>query len=98
MPRPTPLSEDAIRDILSSTASHRELATKYNCHRSAIGYIRQGKTHAHLAPDVPRWMDGITCDRCIHWDGGSCGLGFPDPAKEGPRFARECASFVMRAG
>lgn len=37
--------------------------------------------------------DGLTCEQCIHWEGGRCGLGHPDPMDEGVQFARWCASY-----
>jgi len=87
------VSDDAIRDILTSPASHGTLARRWGLHRSAVGYIRQGKTHADRLPELPRWT--VTCERCTHWSRpGHCTLGFPDPLLEGISFARDCASFV----
>jgi hypothetical protein len=93
MKRPTKLSDDAIRDILTCPASAGVLAQRHGVHRSAVGYIRQGKTHADRLPELPRWT--VTCDRCIHW-AGRCDLGHVDPEEEGVSFARDCASFVQR--
>ena len=93
--RPTKLSDDAIRDILTNPASHGAMAQRYGIHRSAVGYIRQGRMHADKLPELPRWT--VSCDRCIHWSGpGHCSLGFPDPLVEGVGFARDCASFVAQ--
>jgi len=92
--KPSKFSEDAIRDILTSPLSHRELAAQLGCHHSAIGDIRRGRTYRRVARDLPRWTDYQTCPNCIHWNRTACSLGFPDPQVEGIWFARQCCSFT----
>jgi len=92
-----PLSEDAIRDILTSQASHRVLALRHGCHHSAVAQIRDGKSHASVAPELARRQPLRRCSDCQHWQHGSeCGLGFPDPQLEGIQFARDCSTYVAR--
>jgi hypothetical protein len=92
-----PLSEDAIRDILTSQASHRVLALRHGCHHSAVAQIRDGKSHASVAPELPRRQPLRRCSDCQHWQHGSeCGLGFPDPQLEGIQFARDCSTYAAR--
>lgn len=98
MPRRSTLSEDAIRLILTSTASHGTLAKQLGIHRSAVSQIRLGRIHAHIAPDLPRWVSNLNCAMCLHWEASrsTCGLDFPDPHAEGLHFARDCACFTHR--
>jgi hypothetical protein len=93
MPRFTP---DVVRDILESHASGKELAVKHHCSRQAITAVRRGEIYPNLFPDLPRSI-GTTCTRCVHWiAGGNCGLDFPEPQHEGPRFAAQCSAFTDR--
>jgi hypothetical protein len=91
-------SEDDVREILTSTASHRVMAERYGCHHTAIGHIRKGRTYKKVAPELPRWATEISCTACIHWTGERCDLGFPDPGLEGVAFARWCSSFTTSGG
>ena len=92
-----PLSEDAIRDILTSQESHGVLARRYGCHRSAVAQIRDGKSHAGVLPELPRRQPARHCSSCQHWQAiGECDLGFPDPRLEGLQFARDCSTYVAR--
>lgn len=92
-----PLSEDAIRDILTSEESRETLARRYGCHRSAIYQILDGKCHASTLPELPRRQPARHCSDCQHWRYGSeCDLGHPDPRLEGPQFARDCSNYAVR--
>ena len=93
------LTEDAIRDMLTSRASLRAMAARWNCHPSAVSMVRLGRTHRTIAPDLPRWEPERNCGQCRHWiagDDSRCDLGFPDPALEGLSFARDCNCFAVR--
>ena len=35
----------------------------------------------------------LSCHDCQHWRGKSCGMGFPDPVEEGPKFAVDCSLY-----
>lgn len=90
------LSPDAVRDILTSLESGAKLAVKHRCSRQAITAVRRGQIYPDLFPDLPRCA-GTTCTRCVHWMAGdACGLGFPEPLHEGPRFAMYCSAFHDR--
>ena len=87
------LTEDQVRDILLSTASHQVMGSRYGVHRSTISLIRLGKIRAECCPDLPRWQPLRHCTDCIQWQNDHCGLGFPDPLEEGLAFARECTVY-----
>lgn len=92
-----PLTEDAIRDILTSEEPRDTLARRYGCHRSAIYQLLDGKIHANILPELPRQRPARSCSGCQHWQYGSeCDLGFPDPRLEGIQFARDCSTYVAR--
>ena len=94
-----PLSEDAIRDILTSTEVHNVLALRYGRNRSTIVAIRRGDVYAHVLPDIPRGKHLKNCKYCLHWVSSNhsyCDLGFPDPHEEGLKFAADCNTFSMR--
>jgi hypothetical protein len=97
MPRPNPLSDEAILDILSSHhISHSEMGRRHGRSHQAIAQIRYGQTHADHLPELPRWTTGRSCEQCQHWGNAEqpCRLGFPDPLEEGLRFAGDCNSFL----
>lgn len=98
MPQRRSLSDDTIRLILTSTASHGVLARQLGIHRSAVSQIRLGRLHPHVAPELPRWAANLSCGQCLHWEAArsACGLDFPDPVIEGHHFARDCACFIHR--
>ena len=99
---PAAIDEAAVRDILTSPATHAELADRYRVSPSTIGQIRRGELHSRLAPDLPRKTGNGSrgmkrvCSNCIHWDSNSCSLLFPDPKEEGVKFARECSVYTPR--
>lgn len=89
--------EHEIRDILTSFESNRALAARYGCGRNAISLIRLGRTHPHIATDVPRRSPkSRSCPGCVHWQQRSqrCGIGVPEVAIEGQLWARWCPSFL----
>jgi len=94
-PRTRGQSEDAVRDMLTSSESAVVLAHRWGCSRSAVERTRTGDLNARVLPDLPRWNRATSCTQCRHWD-GRCDLGFPDPLEEGLTFARECVSFMER--
>jgi len=100
---PAAMDEAAIRDILTSTGIHAELADRYGVSASTIGQIRRGELHTGLASDLPRWQRGgfrgikRLCSNCNHWDSSRCDLGFPDPHVEGHGFARDCSVYLPSA-
>ncbi|NBS92726.1 MAG: hypothetical protein EBS91_03505 [Betaproteobacteria bacterium] len=96
MPRPNPLSDEAICDILSSHhISHSEMGRRHGRSPQAISQIRYGQTHTDRLPELPRWITGRSCEQCQHWARpGHCSLGFPDPLEEGLRFAGDCSAWV----
>ena len=92
-----PLTENAIRDILTSEEPRETLARRYGCHRSAIYQILNGQCHASILPELPRRLPYRRCSDCQHWRYGSeCDLGFPDPGLEGIQFARDCSTYMAR--
>lgn len=37
--------------------------------------------------------DAINCINCVQWHDSRCGIGFPDPLREGLKFAADCSIF-----
>lgn len=87
------LSEDDVREILTSNRSHTEQAKRLGVHRNSVRKVRNGEMCRGMATDLPRW--GIKCSACAHWYHEACGLGFPDPIQEGLDFARECSCYQV---
>jgi hypothetical protein len=48
------LNEDAIRDILTSSDTPKQLAERYRCARSTIALVIYGDAHADVLPEIPR--------------------------------------------
>ena len=98
--RPSVLTEEAIIDMLTSTASNNELARKWKCNRNTPSLIRLGRIHASVAPDLPRLKPRANCKKCIQWIKSHvsltfvCGLEIPESTHEGPTFARLCAFYI----
>jgi hypothetical protein len=93
MPRPSSLTDAAIRDILTSYhISHKEMGRRYSRAHQTISQVRFGQVHANRLPELPRWVSGRTCEQCQHWV-SRCDLGFPDPIEEGIAFAQQCSCF-----
>ena len=94
----SPLSEDAIRDILTSDEPAIRLAVRHNCSPSAISLIRTGKLYAGVLPDLPRYSRKgsarVSCHNCLHWSPG-CDLGHKDPDEEGVGFAALCNNYSL---
>lgn len=97
------IDEAAVRDILTSTGTHAEVADRYRVSASTIGQVRRGELHASIAPELQRWdrkgARGLrqVCTNCQYWSDARCDLGFPDPLEEGPSFARDCSTYAPRA-
>lgn len=88
------LSDDAIRDILTSRhIGHSAMGRRYGRSHQSIAQIRLGQSCAARVPEVPRWTGDRSCEQCRHW-AGRCDLGFPDPLEESVRFANDCAVFT----
>ena len=88
-------AEDVSR-IVWSTETLGDLAMRYGCSREAIRQIKAGITYQDLLPAGYRPPPGPrdpSCLQCHHWQNDRCGMGFPDPAEEGPGFARDCVLF-----
>lgn len=94
MPRTAATSEDTIREILTSYhLTHSAMARRIGRTHQFVSQVRLGQCCCGIAPDLPRWVNAPTCDRCQHWTGERCDLGFPDPLDEGLRFAASCSVF-----
>lgn len=92
-----PLSDDAIRDILTSRhVDHHEMGRRYGRSHQRIASIRLGRQAFTRLPEIPRWTEQRSCRQCIHWGSidRSCGLGFPDPIEIGSQFASECSAYL----
>lgn len=106
---PFRLTPEIVRRALESPASHRTLAVDLkeelnipigavNLSRQ-IGDARSGRNYGHLFPELRPWIPA-SCHQCRHWELGDeraddrCGMGFPDPIHEGPRFAADCVLFA----
>lgn len=87
-----------VRQIIRADTTHAEEARQRGCTPDLISQIRSGKLYRDLLPygHLPPDAAGPRCDRCHHWQGDCCGLGFPDPLEEGRFFARDCAAWVER--
>lgn len=75
MPRPDTgprFTEDQIRMVLISCASHGQLAKQFNCSPWLIGMIRYGMRYATVLPHLERWQkpserqSQLSCRGCIH--------------------------------
>jgi|694.fasta_scaffold63958_4 hypothetical protein len=87
---------EQIAAIIASPETHRALGQVYGVSRETIRQIRIGKIYRDALPDgyrPPPGPNDPSCERCMHWYHGECGLGFPDPALEGPVFASDCSLF-----
>ena len=97
-PRPTRRFDAAtIKAIRESPDGRRKLAKQYGCSETMIRDIVSGKSYKDLLPEgfrAPPGPDDPSCERCGYWQADACGMGFPDPAEEGPGFARDCSIFV----
>jgi len=96
-----PLTESAVRLVLTSPLSASQLAPQVGRSKEAVAAIRRGTIHRNTLPELPRWAARyrtISCHDCRHWSHDSCGMGFPDPIDEGPAFAADCSVFQPRTG
>lgn len=87
-----PWTEAEILDLLTTRDSHSAAGRRHGRSAEAVRRIRLGKDRTDVHPEVPRWAQGVSCERCIWWV-GRCDLGFPDPAIEGVAFAADCSSY-----
>ena len=97
--RPRRFDEATIKEIRASAEGRRILAQQYGCSEELIRAIRAGQVYRDLLPDgfrAPPGPGDPNCERCLHWAGDACGMGFPDPEMEGPAFAQDCSVFVVR--
>jgi hypothetical protein len=85
---------DEITARVDAVAATRaaKLLDRFQALEHALTTLR-GHLEAEL--NIPEVMEVTeqTCEQCIHWEGGSCDLGFPDPQEEGIVFARWCSSY-----
>lgn len=86
------ISDDALRDILTSLDSNAVVGRRWLLDRTTISALRLGRIHPNRLPELPRWTKR-TCDCCIQWENGRCLLGHADPESEGVRFARWCSTY-----
>lgn len=91
------LTADEVRLVLTSTENGIALGRMLGRTHQAISAIRLGKIHREVCPELPRLPrrgeKGLTCLECQHWEGGACGMGFPDPLEDGPAFAADCSLY-----
>ena len=88
-----------VKKIRASPDGRRILAQQYGCSEELIRAIRAGQVYRDLLPDgfrAPPKPGDPNCEHCLHWSVDACGMGFPDPAEEGPSFARDCSVFVVK--
>ena len=91
-----PWTEAEILDLLSTRDSHSAAGRRHGRSPEAVRRIRLGQDRADVHPDVPRWVQGVSCERCIWWlPSERCDLGFPDPLEPdvGVAFAMDCSSY-----
>lgn len=83
----TPTSTEAmvVRALSTHGIAGEEIAGEFGVSRALISYIRTGRRHAKVRPDLPRWR---SCEACVFWE-RRCTLGFPEP---------ELLDDLMRAG
>ena len=90
-----------IKAIRESLDGRRVLAKQYGCSETMIRDIVSGKSYKDLLPEGFRAPPGAgdpSCERCRYWQADACGMGFPDPAEEGPGFARDCSLYAVEEG
>jgi len=87
-----------IKAIRESTDGRRVLAKQYGCSQTMIRDIVAGRSYKDLLPEgfrAPPKPGDPSCERCRYWEAEACGMGFPDPAEEGPSFARDCSLYAV---
>lgn len=87
-----------IKIIRESMDGRRKLAKQYGCSPEMIRQIRHGVVYKDLLPEgfrAPPKQSDPSCERCRYWQADACGMGFPDPAEEGPGFARDCSLYAV---
>jgi hypothetical protein len=91
----TKISQEAVRDILLSSDSHRTMAERHGVSRQTVEQIRFGVGHKKLFPEIPRRNSFVehSCECCALWLKGKCSLDFPEPAQN-LFFAGECNIFT----
>ena len=99
--RPRRFDDATIKEIRSLKGHYgrRILAQRYKCSEELIRAIWAGQIYRDLLPDgfrAPLKPGDPNCEHCLHWAVDACGMGFPDPAEEGPAFARDCSVFVVK--
>ena len=90
-----------IKAIRESLDGRRVLAKQYGCSETMIRDIVSGRSYRDLLPEgfrSPPGPGGPNCERCRYWQADACGMGFPDPAEEGPAFARDCSLYAVEEG
>ena len=101
-PRPTRRFDAAtIKAIRESLEGRRVLAKQYGCSQTMIRDIVSGRSYKDLLPEGfrrPPKPGDPSCTSCRHWQADACCMGFPDPAEEGPAFARDCSLYAVDEG
>ena len=90
-----------IKAIRESLDGRRVLATQYGCSQTMIRDIVSGRSYKDLLPEgfrKPPKQGDPSGTSCRHWQADACGMGFPDPAEEGPAFARDCSLYAVEEG
>jgi hypothetical protein len=87
---------------LKDTATLRAIGQQFGCSPETVRQIFAGILYRDLLPENYRPAPGPndpSCERCREWRGPDaehpCRMGFPDPAIEGPGFARDCNLYVV---
>jgi hypothetical protein len=100
--------EALVRNILSRSPleAHAAIAERFGCNRETVRDVRFGLQWADVAQELERLdlaaYNGATCYRCIHGqpsgeNRGSCILGIPESAIDGPLYARGCGAYLPEA-
>lgn len=85
------LTLDQVYRVLTERHTpNKAMAAKLGVSHQCIQLIRCGATWCDAFPDLPRFTGRRSCLKCKNWDENECGMGFPDPLEEGPRFANDC--------
>ena len=72
-----------------SNGSRRQRRKCSSCAHRWTTYVGDPPVRISRASLAPK----RSCLECQHWQ-SRCGMGFPDPLEEGPKFANECLVFL----